>query len=107
MLPAIKERTITHQKSGSFPPPELPGLTGHTTLSNSRPIHRQERCWSRDLRSGRVSPGYPCHPSIVPCPLPRRDQTGAYVDCFPVRAAFPALLVGSAKTRREAFRSNH
>src|ERR1700731_3705282 len=24
MLPAIKKRTITHQKSGSFPPPELP-----------------------------------------------------------------------------------
>src|SRR5450759_1811283 len=29
-----------HQKSGSFPPPELPGFDGHTTLSDSRPIHR-------------------------------------------------------------------
>jgi hypothetical protein len=33
-----------HQKSGSFPPPELPGLNSHTTLSDSRPIHRQKRC---------------------------------------------------------------
>src|SRR5664280_834404 len=30
-----------------------------------------KRCRSRDLRSGRVSPDYPHHPSIVPCPLPR------------------------------------
>ena len=30
--------------SGSFPPPELPGLNGRTTLSDSRPIHRQKRC---------------------------------------------------------------
>src|SRR5450631_2637523 len=39
-----------HQKSGSFPPPELPGLDGHTTLSDSRPVHRRKRCRSRDLR---------------------------------------------------------
>src|SRR5215469_13438416 len=26
-----------HQKSGSFPPPALPGLSGTTTLSDSRP----------------------------------------------------------------------
>ncbi len=29
-----------HQKSGSFPPPALPGLTGPTTLSDSRPARR-------------------------------------------------------------------
>ena len=28
------------QKSGSFPPPALPGLTGRTTLSDSRPARR-------------------------------------------------------------------
>jgi hypothetical protein len=31
-------------KSGSFPPPALPGLNGRTTLSDTRPIHRHKRC---------------------------------------------------------------
>ncbi len=29
-----------HQKSGPFPPPALPGLTGRTALSDSRPARR-------------------------------------------------------------------
>jgi hypothetical protein len=39
-------------------------------------------------------PRYPLHLSGVPCPLPRRIETGALVDCFPVHAAFPVLQAG-------------
>ena len=78
-----------HQKSGSFPPPELPGLNGHTTLSDSRPIRCQKQRRSRDLRSDgsppitRITiptcrvhyPGGPdrCICRLLPCPhgLPR------------------------------------
>jgi hypothetical protein len=52
-------------------------------------------------------PRLPVSPFHRAVPITPADQTGAYVDCFPVRAAFPALLVGLAKPRREAFRSNH
>jgi hypothetical protein len=38
------------------------------------------------------------HPSDVPCPLPPADRVGARVDCFPTRAAFPDMAVGSART---------
>src|SRR5271165_2122425 len=36
----------THQKSGSFPPPELPGFSGTTTPSDSR----SDRCLTAPLR---------------------------------------------------------
>ena len=36
----------THQKSGPFPPPELPGFSGTTTLSDSR----TDRCLAAPLR---------------------------------------------------------
>src|SRR3954454_20651643 len=39
-------------------------------------------------------PRYPDHLSDVPCPLPRRIETGAYVDCFPAHAAFPVMQAG-------------
>src|SRR5271169_143421 len=39
-------------------------------------------------------PRYPHHLSGVPCPLPRRIETGALVDCFPAHAAFPVLQAG-------------
>lgn len=38
------------RKSGSFPPPALPGINSFTTLSDSRPVHRHQRCRSCDLR---------------------------------------------------------
>ncbi len=41
-----------------------------------------------------VSPDYPPHLSGVPCPIPRRIETGAGVDCFPIRAAFPVFRAG-------------
>ena len=34
-------------------------------------------------------PRYPHHLSGVPCPLPRRIETGACVDCFPAHAPSP------------------
>ena len=39
-------------------------------------------------------PRYPLHLSDVPCPLPRRIETGAHVDCFPAHAAFPVMQAG-------------
>ena len=39
-------------------------------------------------------PRCPHHRSDVPCPLPRRIETGALVDCFPAHAAFPVLQAG-------------
>ena len=73
-----------HQKSGSFPPPALPGFIGHTTLSDSRRHRRLSLRRGRYPRAVRASPDYPHHPSNVPCPLPRRIGTGASVGCFPI-----------------------
>ena len=39
-------------------------------------------------------PRYPHHLSGVPCPLPRRIETGACVDGFPAHAAFPVMQAG-------------
>ncbi len=44
--------------------------------------------------NGWASPDYPRYLSDVPCPLPRWTETGARVDCFPVRAAFPVTQAG-------------
>jgi hypothetical protein len=48
--PASSSSSKARQKSGPFPPPELPGLTGRTTLSDSRPVRCQTQRRSRDLR---------------------------------------------------------
>src|SRR4051812_32139310 len=39
-------------------------------------------------------PDDPHHPSNVPCPVPRRIETGACVDCFPAHTAFPVSQAG-------------
>ena len=44
----------------------------------------------------RVSPDDPDHPSDMPCPLPRRIETGASVDCFPIPRGLPRITGGSA-----------
>ena len=71
------------QKSGSFPPPALPGFIGRMTLSDSRDTLRP-------------LPSPPTGLPRLPEPLFRRavlttpaDRAGACVDCFPARAAFP------------------
>jgi len=82
-----------HQKSGAFPPPELPGFSSTVPLSDSRPVRRQSDVEAATFdRMG--LPRYPPHLSDVPCPLPRRIETGACVDCFPAHAAFPVLQAG-------------
>src|SRR3954454_21976119 len=45
-------------------------------------------------QSGRVSPDDPHHPSTVPCPVPRRIEAGACVDCFPAHPASPVSQAG-------------
>jgi len=50
--------------------------------------------WGCQPRSRRVSPADPHHPSSVPCPVPRRIETGACVDCFPAHTAFPVSQAG-------------
>src|ERR1700746_338137 len=83
------------QKSGSFPPPALPGLSGTMTLSDPRPGRRRLRRWRRNLPPLRVSPDYPAHPSGVPCPIPRRIATGAR-RLLPVPRGLPRFSAGSA-----------
>ncbi len=75
----------THQKSGSFAPPALPGLNAHTTLSDSRRCRRLTRRRGHYPRIKRVSPDYSDYPPDVPCPLPRRIKQ--------VRASIASLSV--------------
>ena len=58
--------------------------------SDPPPVRR----WGCQPQSGRVSPDDPHHPSNVPCPVPRRIETGACVDCFPAHTAFPVSQAG-------------
>ena len=83
-----------HQKQGPFPPPALPGLNGRMALSDSRPTRRLCDGGGCQPPSRRVSPDDPHHPSSVPCPVPRRIETGACVDCFPAHTAFPVSQAG-------------
>ena len=88
--PASKAR----QKSGSFPPPELPGFSGTMTLSDTR-RGRRSATTSRPLPSPRCgSPPLPGSPSRRAVPITPADQTGARVGCFPIRAAFPVIQAG-------------
>ena len=87
-----------YQKSGPFPPPALPGLTGTMTLSDSRRHRRPWRRRGRDPRAKRASPDDPRHPSGVPCPLPRWTAAGASVGCFPATCSLPRNSGGSAST---------
>ena len=86
-----------HQKSGSFPPPELPGLDGTMTLSDSRPGRRPRRALEvATLAPRRVSPDYPQSPFQRAVPTTPADRTGASVDCFPVPCGLPRYSGGSA-----------
>ena len=94
--PSSSPSSKARQKSGAFPPPALPGLNGHTPLSDSRPLHRQSRCRSRNLRTD-GSP--PITRTTVPAcrvHIPRRTGTGARVGCFPVPCGLPRISGGSA-----------
>jgi hypothetical protein len=83
-----------HTFGGSFPPPELPGLDGHTTLSDSRPIHRPGAMLKPRPSIQTGLPRLPASPFHRAVPITPVDRTGACVDCFPVRAVFPAIRSG-------------
>src|SRR6516162_5044430 len=74
-----------HQKSGPFPPPALPGLSGTMTLSDSRPGRRQSRRWRRNPHPQRVSPDYLDRLSGVPCPLTPADRDRCSCRLLPPR----------------------
>src|SRR3954467_5240746 len=63
-------------------------------LSDSRPTRRLCDVGAASPRSRWVSPADPHHPSSVPCPVPRRIETGACVDYFPAHTAFPVSQAG-------------
>jgi hypothetical protein len=82
------------QKSGSFPPPALPGFNGRTTLSDSRRC-RHLQATVRPLPSHRTGlPRLPEPPFRRAEPTTPADQAGAHVDCFPAHAAFPKWQEG-------------
>jgi hypothetical protein len=68
-----------------------PRSYGPLRLPSDPPPVRRGGC---QPQSGRVSPADPHHPSNVPCPVPRRIETGACVDCFPAHTAFPVSQAG-------------
>ena len=83
-----------HQKSGSFPPPVLPGFNGHMTLSDSRQCRRL-KATLRPLPSHRTGlPRLPEPPFRRAEPTTPADRAGARVDYFPAHAAFPKWQEG-------------
>src|SRR5215213_304910 len=78
---ALSSASITRPPR-SYGPLRLP--------SDPPPVRR----WGCQPRSRRVSPDDPHHPSTVPCPVPRRIEAGACVDCFPAHTAFPVSQAG-------------
>jgi hypothetical protein len=89
-LPSSK----AHQKSGSFPPPALPGFNGRMTLSDSR----QSRRLSATLRPlPSLTTGLPrllASSFRRAVPTTPADRAGAHVDCFPAHTAFPKWQEG-------------
>src|SRR5215203_690346 len=78
---ALSSASITRPPR-SYGPLRLP--------SDPPPVRR----WGCQPQSGRVSPDDPHHPSNGPCPVPRRIEAGACVDCFPAHTAFPVSQAG-------------
>jgi hypothetical protein len=85
-----------HQKSGSFPPPALPGFNGRMTLSDSRQCRRLEATL-RPLPSHRTGlPRLLASPFRRAVPTTPADRAGAHVDYFPRSRGLPLLAGGSA-----------
>jgi hypothetical protein len=83
-----------HQKSGSFAPPALPGLTAHTALSDSRQSRRLTATL-RPLPSLTTAlPRLLGSPFRRAVPTTPADRAGAHVDCFPAHTAFPKWQEG-------------
>ena len=95
VTPFILPVSLSNQ--GSFPPPALPGILGHTGLSATlpaRPVPRGLSGW----RVPRHQPGLPVlRPSPLPCvlpPIPRRNlSVHVSLASRPV-TAFPVIQAG-------------
>ena len=88
-ITSTSSSSTTHQKSGSFAPPALPGLNARTTLSDSRHARRLQATL-RPLPSPVTGlPRLPEPPFQRAVPTTPADRAGARVDCFPTHAAFP------------------
>jgi hypothetical protein len=82
------------QKSGSFPPPALPGFNGRMTLSDSRQ-GRRLKATLRPLPSHRTGlPRLPEPPFRRAEPTTPADRAGAHIDYFPAHTAFPKWQEG-------------
>jgi hypothetical protein len=86
-----------HQKSGAFPPPELPGFFGTMSLSDSRRCRRPNGGVEAATLAAAGPPRYPDHLPDVPCPLPRRIER-VRVSILPRPRGLPRFAGGSAST---------
>ena len=82
------------QKSGSFAPPALPAINAHMTLSDSRLDRRLETTLRPQPSPETGLPRLPGSPFRRAVPTTPADRTGARVDFFPARAAFPKWQEG-------------
>jgi hypothetical protein len=71
-----------YQKSGSFPPPELPGFHGSMTLSDTRRSRRSYGDVEVATPPTTGLPQLPALPSQCAVSVTPADQTGACVDCY-------------------------
>ena len=77
-----------YQKSGTFPPPELPGFSGTMSLSDSRRSRRPVAAFEAATLAATGLPRCPDHLPNVPCPLPRWTER-VLVSILP-RCAWPS-----------------
>jgi hypothetical protein len=93
-ITSTSSSSTAHQKSGPFAPPALPSLNALTTLSDSR-HGRRLQATLRPLPSPVTGlPRLPEPRFRRAVPTTPADRAGAYVDCFPARAAFPKWQEG-------------
>src|SRR4030095_13782202 len=85
-----------HQKSGSFPPPALPGFNGRMTLSDSRPCHRL----AATLRAATLAPNGSPPITRITLPTCRAHYPGGSSGCscrlLPRSRGLPQMAGGSA-----------
>src|SRR5262249_49965300 len=85
------------QKSGPFPPPELPGFIGRTNLSDSRSRRRPSGgVWGGNPRA--IGPPPMCRVALSTCRAhtPADPNGCTYPVSFPVRCSLPRYTGGSA-----------
>ena len=83
------------QKSGAFPPPELPGFSGTMPLSDSRRSRRQMSAFEDATLAAAGLPRYPDRLPDVPCPLSRWIGR-VLVSILPRPCSLPRIPGGSA-----------